>query len=110
MLDKAEVREIADSYSKEVAKVLSPDKIILFGSCVNGTLHSESDIDIAVFLSALDDDAWYKTRILLQNLRWNRAFLDIEPHLLDETNDASGFAKHVIDTGEVIYMPADDGV
>jgi predicted nucleotidyltransferase len=103
MLDKAKAREIACNYSGEVAKALNPVKIILFGSYVNGTPHSESDIDVAVFINGLDDDTWYETRILLQNLRWNRDFLDIEPHLLDETDDKSGFAKHVIDTGEVLY-------
>ena len=103
MLDKAKAREIANNYSGEVAKALNPEKIILFGSYVNGTPHSESDIDIAVFVRGLDDNAWYETRILLQKLLWNRAFLDIEPHLLDETRDKSGFAKHVIDTGEIIY-------
>ena len=103
MLDKTKAREIANNYSKQVITSLKPDKIILFGSYVNGTPHSESDIDIAVFIHGLDDEAWYTTRILLQNLCWNRAFLDIEPHLLDETHDRSGFAKHVIDTGEVIY-------
>ena len=103
MLDKTKAREIANNYSREVAKALNPEKIVLFGSYVNGTPHSESDIDIAVFVRDLDDSAWYETRVLLQKLLWNRAFLDIEPHLLDETHDKSGFAKHVIDTGEVIY-------
>ena len=103
MLDKTKAREIAINYSREVVKVLNPDKIILFGSYANGTPHSESDIDVAVLVHGLDANVWYKTRILLQDLRWNRALLDIEPHLLDESNDKSGFVKHVVDTGEVIY-------
>ena len=105
MLDKAEAKKIALDYSLDVAKAINPDKVVLFGSYVNGTPHNESDIDVAVFVSDIDDDTWYKTRILLQDLRWNRAFWDIEPHLLEEDNDESGFAKHVIDTGEVIYTP-----
>ena len=103
MLDKAKVKEIATAYSKEVAKTLNPDKIVLFGSYVNGTPHNDSDIDIAVFVHGLDDNAWYKARITLQDILWNRTFLDIEPHLLDETNDRSGFAQHVLKTGEVIF-------
>ena len=103
MLDKEKAREIAHNYSMEVAKAINPDKVILFGSYANGTPHSESDIDIAVFVSGLSDDEWYETRILLQSLRWNRAFMDIEPHLLEEAHDRSGFAAHVIRTGEVIY-------
>lgn len=104
MLDKAKVRKIAYDYSMEVAKAIKPDKIILFGSHVNGKPHAESDIDIAVFVGGLDDETWYNTRILLQHLRWNRYFLDIEPHLLDESHDPSGFVEHVIKTGEVVYQ------
>ena len=103
MLDKEKAREIARGYSIEVIKALNPEKIIMFGSYVNGTPHSESDIDVAVFVRDLDDDAWYDTQTLLQNLRWNRAFLDIEPHLLEEARDRSGFAAHILNTGEVIY-------
>ena len=103
MLDKARAKEIATDYSNEVAKTINPDKIILFGSYVNGTPHNESDIDVAVFVHGLDDATWYQTRIILQDLRWNKTFIDIEPHLLDESHDPSGFAKHVIETGEIIY-------
>ena len=104
MLDKTKAKEIALDYSRDVAKAINPDKVILFGSYVNGTPHSESDIDVAVFVHGLDNDTWYKTRLILQDLLWNRNYLDIEPHLLEEDNDRSGFAKHVIDTGEVIYI------
>ena len=29
--------------------------------------------------------------------------IDIEPHLLDERKDKSGFLEHVKETGELIY-------
>ena len=103
MLDKTKAREIAVDYSKEVQRLINPHKIILFGSYVNGEPHIDSDIDIAVLVQGLDDEAWYNTRILLQKIRRNKVFLDIEPHLLEEDNDKSGFVKHVIDTGEIIY-------
>ena len=103
-MDKAMVREIATEYSLEVKKILDPDKIILFGSYVNGNPHSESDIDIAVLVSGLDDEAWYHARIMLQRIRRNRMYINIEPHLLDETHDPSGFVEYVIKTGEVIYQ------
>ena len=104
MLDKAKAKKIAYDYSVEVAKVLNLDKVILFGYYANGNPHTESDIDIAIFVHGLDDDAWYQARIILQSILWNRAFLSIEPHLLDETYDKSGFAEHIIKTGEVIYQ------
>ena len=104
MLDKTKAREIAVNYSNEVQRLINPQKIILFGSYVNGTPHSDSDIDIAVIVGGLDDETWYNTRILLQKIRRNRMYLYVEPHLLDESNDRSGFAQHVINTGEVIYQ------
>ena len=106
MLDKAKVREIAIEYSKEVNKLLSPTKVILFGSYANGTPHEESDIDIAVLVNDLDDKTWYDARILLQKIRRNKIFIDIEPHLLDETHDPSGFVDHVLKTGEILYQSA----
>ena len=107
MLDKTKVREIAIEYSEEVTKVLNPYKIILFGSYANGNPHSESDIDIAVLVTGVDGEDWYNARIKLQDIRWDKdKFIDIEPHLLDETNDPSGFVEYVIKTGEVIYQSA----
>jgi predicted nucleotidyltransferase len=104
VLDKAKVREIAVEYSKEVQKLINPDKIILFGSHVSGNPREGSDIDIAVLVRDLDDKTWYDARVLLQKIRRNKMFLDIEPHLLDETHDPSGFVEHVLKTGVVIYQ------
>jgi len=107
VLDKATVREIAKSYSEEVKKFLNPDKVILFGSYVNGNPHEWSDIDIAVLVRDVDGEDWYNARVLLQKIRWDKdSFTDVEPHLLDETQDPSGFVEHVIKTGEIIYQSA----
>ena len=103
MLDKAKAREIAIKYSQEIKEILNPDKVILFGSYINGNPREDSDIDIAVLVHGLDDETWYNTRIMLQRIRRKGLYLDIEPHLLDESHDPSGFVKHVIKTGEVIY-------
>ncbi len=103
MLDKEKVREIAKKYSDEVIKILNPDKIILFGSYVNGTPHEWSDIDIGIIINGFDGD-WYSTSVMLQKIRRNNIFIDIEPHLLDEIHDSSGFTEHIIETGEVIYQ------
>jgi predicted nucleotidyltransferase len=104
MLDKKEVRKIAIEYSKEVNKVLNPISIILFGSYVNGSPNEWSDIDIAVLVDGFKGD-WYDTQVLLCRLKRNVS-LDIEPHLLDAAQDPSGFVKHVVETGEVIYQAA----
>ena len=90
MPDKATARQIAIEYSEEVRKALNPDKIILFGSYVDGKPHDESDIDIAVLITGVEGDDWYNARIKLQDIRWDEVkFFDIGPHLLDETHDPS---------------------
>jgi predicted nucleotidyltransferase len=85
--------------------MLNPKTIVLFGSYVNGNPDEYSDIDIAVIFNGFDGD-WYETAVLLQKL--TRGVNDsslggIEPHLLDETSDRSGFLAHIMKTGEIIY-------
>ena len=104
MLDKATVRAIAASYSEEVRKIFDPDAIILFGSYVNGNPHEWSDIDIAIIINDYKGDR-LEAASTLCGLSWEIS-LDIEPHLLDETRDSSGFVKYVIETGEVIFKAA----
>ena len=105
MLDKAKARQIAHEYSEKVCRALSPKSVILFGSYVNGTPHEYSDIDIAVVFENYQGD-WFETAVLLQRLRRNiddNSGGGIEPHLLDETKDRSGFLSHIRKTGELIY-------
>ena len=101
MLDKESVRELAAKYAEEVKRVLNPDLIILFGSHVNGNPHEWSDIDIAVVINNFQGN-WRETVYTLFDLRRNISF-DIEPHLMDETRDQSGFLEHVKKTGEILY-------
>ena len=101
MLDKEKVRQIAEIYAIEVRKSLNPAYIILFGSYVNGTPHEWSDIDIAVIVNDFAGD-WLDTASLLCRLSRN-VNIDIEPHLMDEQHDPSGFLEHIKKTGEVIY-------
>jgi len=105
MLDKEKVREIARKYADEVKKVFNPSCVILFGSYVNGTPNEWSDIDVAVLVKDYRGD-WLSTRSMLYGLKWNENFADVEPHLLDETHDPSGFVEHIIKTGEIIYQSA----
>jgi len=104
-LDKATARQIAQRYSDAVRETLSPASVILFGSYANGNPHEYSDIDIAVVFDSYDGD-WFDAAVLLQRLRRgidDDASAGIEPHMMDATNDRSGFLAHVRKTGEVIY-------
>jgi predicted nucleotidyltransferase len=102
MLDKRAIREIALKYANEVCKTLEPKSIILFGSHINGTPNKDSDIDIAVVFSSFKGN-WLETAAFLCGLK-RRINLDIEPHLMDDTKDPSGFLEHIMKTGEVIYQ------
>ena len=104
MLDKKTVREIAVKYADEVNKVLKPKAVILFGSCANGVPGEYSDIDIAVVFNNFQGN-WLETASLLFNLTWDIS-IDIEPHMMDESSDPSGFLAHVKKTGEVIFEAA----
>lgn len=106
MLDKESVRKIVRDYSAEVLKMLDPTRIILFGSHVNGSPHEGSDIDVAVLVRDFEGD-WSNILTMLYGLKWADDFIDIEPHLLDENHDPSGFVEHIIKTGEVVYQSAD---
>jgi len=104
MLDKATVRDIAARYAEEVKKILAPNAILIFGSYVNGNPHKYSDIDIAVVCNNFEGN-WYETTIALCKLSREISF-DIEPHLLDESRDRSGFVRQVMQTGEYVYRAA----
>ena len=102
MLDKTTVIGVVKRYADLVKKELSPASIILFGSHANGTPHEDSDIDVAVIFNGFSGD-WLKTSARLWRLTREVSF-DIEPILLDATEDKSGFVKHVIKTGQIIYQ------
>lgn len=81
--------------------MLGDQCVILFGSYVNGIPHQYSDIDIAIVFDGFEGN-WLETWTELSKLRRNIS-IDIEPHMMDETNDRSGFLEHVKKTGEIVY-------
>jgi len=101
-LDKGTVINTVVRYAEAVTKEFSPFAIVLFGSYVNGNPREDSDIDVGVVFDDYKGD-WRQTASKLWRLRRNVSF-DIEPHLLDIANDKSGFVKHVIKTGQIIYQ------
>lgn len=104
MLDKREVTEIAEKYAEKVKKIINPTAIIIFGSYINGNPHEDSDIDIAIIVKDFKGN-WLATASELCSLSWEISF-DIEPHLLDENHDRSGFVEYIKKTGKYIYKAA----
>ena len=102
MLDKGTVIDTVKQYANAVIKEFSPAAIVLFGSYANGDPCEDSDIDVAVIFNGFSGD-WLETSSKLWCLRHNVSF-DIEPILLDSTEDKSGFVKNIYKTGVIIYQ------
>jgi len=62
---------------------------------------TESDIDVAVVFDGFSGD-WLEVSSSLWRMR-RRISCEIEPHLLDISDDQSGFVRHVFKTGQIIY-------
>ena len=92
-MDREQAVRIATSYAELVRSIINPGDIILFGSCINGSGHRDSDIDIAVVFDTFIGDYWQT----IQKLHELTISVDtrIEPVLLETNIDPCGFVKAV---------------
>ena len=99
-MDKREVIEIVKRYAEEVYKSFNPDKIYLYGSHAKGTAKDISDIDVAIVYEEYQGDYLES----LKNLYKIRRTIDtrIEPIILEEKNDPSGFLSDIKENGILI--------
>ncbi len=100
-MDKATAIRCVKQYADLVRQNFDVRKIILFGSYSRDTAHKDSDIDVAVVLNRFDDD-FLVCEAKLFRLR-REIDSRIEPVLLEESNDKSGFLEEVLKAGEIIY-------
>lgn len=100
-MDKREAIEIVKNYAEVVKKKLAVKKVILYGSHAKQNARKDSDIDVAVVLDSIEDD-YLSTGALLFKLSRD-IDLRIEPVLVEQGNDVSGFLDEIIKTGEVVY-------
>ena len=107
-MDRIEVERIANDYSVLVRESMPIQKIVLFGSQLNGNAGVDSDIDIAVVVRGITGD-YLSIVNQLYRLR-SKVNLYIEPILLDELKDKSGFLAEVLKTGKVIYNSSSPNV
>ncbi len=100
-LDQATALEHAQLYAQLVAAQIKPLKIVLFGSYAKGNWNENSDIDIAVIIDKINDDYLIVSKQLNKLTRNidNR----IEPVLLQQGNDPSGFLSSLLQTGITLY-------
>jgi len=96
-MDQKTALEHAKNYAKLILNELSPCKVILYGSLVNGNFNDNSDIDIAIIKDNLNENYWdlsKKINRLTRNIDTR-----IEPVLLQTGNDRSGFLPAVLSSG-----------
>ena len=103
-MDQNTALHLAKRYADTVTSEMQPDSVILFGSYAKGNFKEGSDIDVAVVFKDFEGDI-LKTSARLWRLTYAISD-DIEPILLDSADDRSGFAKHVMRTGHVLYKAA----
>lgn len=100
-LDQTTAIEHAKQYAQLVAKQLKPLKIVLFGSYAKGNWNTNSDIDIAVIVNQIEDD--YLSVSAQLNKLTRKIDNRIEPVLLQQGNDPSGFLSSILQTGIMLY-------
>lgn len=96
-MDRREALEKVSAYARLVKKYFPDGRIYLFGSYAKGTGRADSDIDVAVVVKEITGD-FFATRPLLWRLRTE---IDdrIEPVLLEDDEDVSGFLAEIKQSG-----------
>jgi len=101
LLDKTTALKHAKMYADLVGQQLQPMKIVLYGSYAKGNWTQNSDIDIAVIVNEINGD------FLLISKQLNRFTRNIdsriEPILIQNGEDRSGFLSTILETGITLY-------
>ena len=100
-MDKETAIARVKQYADAVRKSFPVKKVILYGSHARGKARGHSDIDVAVVVRKVEGDLLISERKLFKLRRDIEPM--IEPVLLEEDNDPSGFLAEILKTGEVIY-------
>lgn len=98
-MDKSVIEKIK-RYADLVRQSLEVKKIVLYGSYARETEKAGSDIDIAVIVDRIDGD-WLETSSRLFELVRD-IDVRIEPVLLNENSDKSGFIESIMKYGKEI--------
>jgi len=96
-MDKEKAIELAKEYANIVSRHFSVKEVILYGSYASNRAHEYSDIDIAVIVSELNGD-FLDAEKKLYKLR-REIDLRIEPVLIIDDEDISGFKERVLKSG-----------
>lgn len=100
-MDNREISEKINRFVESIIPEYNPKKIVLYGSYAKGTNNENSDIDIAVIVDEVEGSFLEREARLYKIRRSIDA--NIEPILLEQKNDKSGFLEHILSYGQVLF-------
>lgn len=100
-MDKKQTIDIVKIFAKKIKEYLPVREIILYGSWAKDTATEDSDIDVAVVLNSNTLDYLDVGKQLYRHRR--TVDLRIEPVLLPNGDDYSGFSDMVHRTGIQVF-------
>jgi predicted nucleotidyltransferase len=98
-MDKTTFKKIKQ-YADIVRQTISVKKIVLYGSYAKNSETKTSDIDIAVIVDSINGDYLDLSAHLFELA--NKVDVRIEPILLNENSDTSGFIESITKYGKEI--------
>ena len=95
-------------YAEELERLGVPvECIILYGSHQRGTVHKDSDIDVAVFSEVFGPPHHVEFLGVLSEAKWTTEpmieAIGFHPSVLEHLNPIS-FLHEIVSTGEVVYQ------
>jgi uncharacterized protein len=101
-MDKETAIRQVSLFADVVRREFSTRKVVLFGSFAKDCSRQDSDIDVAVVVSRIDQD------FLTSAARLYRLRRDIDPRIepvlfTEDDDDRSGFLEEIMKTGIVVY-------
>ncbi len=95
------VIEKVKQYADIVRQTLPVKRIVLYGSYARGCENSNSDIDVAVIVDRVDGNYLELSARLFELV--GKIDVRIEPVLLNENSDKSGFIESIMKYGKEIH-------
>lgn len=90
----------------KILEIVTPEKVILFGSRAKGEANQDSDYDILIVKSGLTDKRGLSKK-LYRNMLGTNASVDIlieVPEIIEKYKDSVGYIyKKILQEGKIIY-------
>lgn len=91
---------------KKILEIITPEKVILFGSRAKGSNEKDSDYDILIVKSGIANKREISRKIY-RNLLGTNASVDIIielPEIIEKYKDSVGYIyKNILQEGKIIY-------